>query len=751
MRKAVARWSGVAMLAVWVAITAADLASMFQSARHLALLAVIVAIFAMFLAVRAPGALLARAILFPRRAIFVGGCALVAAAVSLALARVAMNGQVIALDSSVYVMEARALSHLSFGAPIPEPRLPFGARFLFEGPDARLYGVFPPGYPLFLVPFVLIGHPLLAGPVTALLLVLAHYVLARAVTRDETALRLSLLLALPSFARALETADLLSHAFVAALAALAIGTALRLRAHPTAARAALVGGAVGWTFAARMLDGLVLAAVVVAILVVAALARRVPPRLLAIVALAAMPFVALVAAQQKAATGSFTTPTQSEYFVRSDWPPTCHRLGFGRDVGCTVEHPGDRGMHGPDGYGLDDAFRVVRERTVGLGQDLFGFGPLLLLAFLVVIRRPSPAYATIAAFPVLLTLAYGLFYYGNAPGFGARHVFPAAPFLYVLVARGLTSAPRFRLFGYERERVRAGAMAFALTLVCLAQADRWRRTIREVRAHQAFRGNVRDRIAQAGITHGIVATPDTYGYIAALDPVKDAPARHLVVDDRAGLDELRRANPTLPMFFAGPLSIERRELPPPAPGLHLEMESAWPSFQRVERLGARRIDSMREVGFPSSGGEALAIFVSEPGAVLTVPFDVVVGGRMTIRMDGIATPNSGDYELAIDGVPIAPWRGWALRSEPRRGEPSEPRDLAKGRHVFTARCLGKLAASRGYLAAFDALIGEPASLPTSRRSKRSLTARRAFDRSAPSTCAGAASIRSSRDQAPSES
>jgi hypothetical protein len=425
-------------------------------------------------------------------------------------------------------------------------------------------------------------------------------------------------------------------------------------------------------------------------------------------ALVALPFVGLVAAQQKAATGHWSTPTQSEYFVRSDWPPTCHRLGFGKDVGCAVEHPGDRTMHGEDGYGLDDAFRVVRQRTSGLGQDLFGFEPIALLAFVAVLFRPSAAYATAAVFPVLLTLAYGLFYYGNAPGFGARHVFPAAPFMYVLVARALTSTPRFEWIGYERLRTRSAAIAFALIVVSVVQADRWRRTVHEILAFQAYRGDLRDRLERAGITRGIIATPDSYGYIAALDPAKDAPARHLLVDDRSGLIEVRRAYPTLPTYFAGPLEIEGRELPPPAPGLHVEMESAWPSFQRVHKLGARRIDSRREVNLAASGGEALAIFVAEPGATLTIPFDVIEGGKMVLRMDGIATPNSGDYELTIDGEPLPVWHGWAPRSELRRGAPSEPRVLAKGKHVFVARCLGKPAESRGMLAAFDALIGEPA-------------------------------------------
>jgi hypothetical protein len=54
---------------------------------------------------------------------------------------------------------------------------------------------------------------------------------------------------------------------------------------------------------------------------------------------ATLPFLLLLALQQKAATGSAMVPTQTEYFLRSDWPPTCHRIGFGKDIGCSIEHP----------------------------------------------------------------------------------------------------------------------------------------------------------------------------------------------------------------------------------------------------------------------------------------------------------------------------------------------------------------------------------------------------------------------------
>ena len=46
---------------------------------------------------------------------------------------------------------------VSWVGPFPSgaslPRLAFNAKFLFEGADGRLHGVFVPGYPLFLAPF----------------------------------------------------------------------------------------------------------------------------------------------------------------------------------------------------------------------------------------------------------------------------------------------------------------------------------------------------------------------------------------------------------------------------------------------------------------------------------------------------------------------------------------------------------------------------------------------------------------------
>lgn len=703
---------GFALLGGWLLASSGLLSGILSDRYHRAAAIALILTFGLAYAVRPASSRFLRALTIPRTRWFLVGMTLAATGLTVFAQQVALRGQVVALDSSVYLMEARALSHFALGTPVPEPHLPFSGRFLFEGPDGRMYGVFPPGFPLFLAPFVKLGAPLLAGPVTAALLVVAQYVLGRSMTRDEAAIRLSIVMTLPSFARAFETADLLSHAFVAVLSSLAVAAALRLGRVPRAWMAAGMGAAVGWVFSARLLDGLVLGGVVSAVTLYLAWKRRVPAKLLVIAAVCALPFVGLLAAHQHAATGSYTTPTQSAYFVRSDWPPTCHRLGFGKDVGCSVEHPDDRAAFGKDGYDLSDALRVVRSRAEALGADLFGAGAVALLGFALIVRRRAPSYAVVGAYVVGLTLLYGLFYYGNAPGFGARHLFPVAPFLYLLVARGVTtlgSGTEAASLSRMRGAVALGILGVAL----LGHFERWRRAARDLSAVQAERGDLRRAAEAQGITRGLVLTSDMYQYLAAFDPVLDGPDRVLAVNDGAGAVELRRAHPGIPTYVFSQGSLRPVELPPPAPGLSIELESAWPSFVRPDGLGAKTADAKKEVSLPASGGWLLVLFESKPGATLRVPFWVTTGGRFRLKVQGVTTVNSGNYELAVDGVPFATWKGFSPRSQLASTEPSEPITLTAGKHELVARCLDKAPESRGHLAAFDVLTGEPADLPRS--------------------------------------
>lgn len=668
---------------------------------------------------RGPASSLPRLLLAPSPRAFLAFAALASFGVSLWFVRAACPNQPISIDASIYLFEARALAHGHFGMPLPSPRQAFGGRFLFEGPDHALYGVFPPGYPLFLAPFVALGAPMLAGPVQAALLAHAQARLGRALLRDELAVRVSLLLALPSFARAVETADLLSHAFAGVLGAYAFAFAIEAAREGGAAgragalRAVGCGAATAWALTSRLLDGALIALVLLVPLGIGVARRRLPLRWLAVAALAALPFVALLGAQQKAATGAWLRPTQTEYFARSDWPPSCHRIGFGADVGCANEHAAPRASFGADGYRLDDAARGIRERARDLGADLVGSGALLSLCFLPLLLRPRPAEALLALFVVALTLGYGLFYYSEPSLHGARHLFPVAPFAWLLLGRlvaeppSVAAAPTPRRF--DRAHARGVALAALGAAIFAAGIAGFRARMPSVQAFQARRTAPRAALEAEQISRGIVRSVDNLSIFAATDLFTD-PARSLflVLDDRAGNLELRRAHPELPMY----LLLERGgvgrfgQVSPP-PGLSLELEAGFPSFMRPDGLAGRWV-SAPAIGVSASGAGLLQLFEARPGGVMRIPFDAARAGRYALKVTGGVAPDLGRYDLALDGDVFATWDGYAPSPAMRAGPPSAPRDVAAGPHLLELRCVGRADASAGYDAVFDVLVGVPA-------------------------------------------
>ena len=708
--KAALRALGVTAALAWTAL-ALDHAVEWPRAGFVALA---IALFAALVLHRFHGlALVTRALLGVPRWLFVGTCAAAAASLSAWAVHRAMRDQPLSIDAGVYLMQARAMAHGRLGLLASHPIQAFGDRFMLEGPDRRLYGIFPPGWPLALAPFVVAGRPMLAGPAVAVVLVMAQASLGRAVGRasgdevsGELATRVSLLLSLASIGRALETADLLSHAFVAALAAFAVAGALRLGAPEVAARAGAarwvgvgVGACVGWVLASRLLDGVVVGCAVAGVVVW----RRRGLAALGWIAAGAAPFAALLAVEQHAATGSWFVPTQTLYFARSDWPPSCHRLGFGADIGCTVEHPGPAARLGGDGYGLGEALGVTRERAGALGEDLVGWGPLLLVGFAPLALGASSVDALAVGFVLALTLAYGLFYYGNAMFFDARHLFPAAAFFWLLVARGATLGRS------------AGARgAGVLVVLAVAVAGVWAAWSRRVEGAAEFQANRSDLDAsfeRGGIGRGILKTHDLTSFASAFDPPSSSASsasgsgdgrRIVALDDNAGLLELRRAYPELTVYISLPGdAVGRLYLTRPPPGVSVELDRSWPAFVRPHGLGAHQL---AQEG--ASGGGLLLLSHASPGASLEMAFETAVAGTYDLRVDATAGPDEGDYTLELDGEGLADLHGYAPARGALRGTPVT-RALTAGRHALVARCTGRDAASTGYDARLDALVGEP--------------------------------------------
>ena len=643
----------------------------------------------------------------PSWAAFVGGSAAVAAGMSWWAVHRVLRDTPLSIDAAVYLAQARAMSHGHFGMPALRPMQAFSNHFMSEGPDRLLYGVFPPGWPLVIVPFLWAGVPMLVGPAVAALLAVAQAALGRSVARlagegseGELAARASVLVSLPSIARVLETADLLSHALVALLAAVAITAALDARREGQASpRGALViGVCVGLAMAARLLDGVALAVGVVA----AAGIRVGRPRSVAWAAAGAAPFLLLLAVEQHAATGQWFLPTQSLYFERSDWPPGCHRLGFGVDVGCSVEHKGIVARYGPAGYDWHQGIRIIRERAGKVGEDLLSFAPLALLAFVPVAVGASAVDALFVAFLLAFTFLYALFYYGNSEFFGARHLFPIAPFLWLLVARAGRWLPHRKAPGWlDEPLVRAAGVIGALAVAVATAHGPWACDMRQAHEYQDDRSDLHRAIAAHEHDRGILKTVDEIAVAAAFDPWRDGAERIFVVDDGSGVVELRRAHPELPLLVAlAHDEVGHLYAHAPAPGLLVELERAWPTFARPEGLGASRWRNKE-----ASGGFVLRLAHARPGSSVVVPFEIASSGAYAVHVDAFTEPSGGDYALSLDGEPLPPYRGFSPEREPRKGDKVE-RALTEGRHTLVATCTGHDERSTGFDAELDAIAGE---------------------------------------------
>lgn len=700
------RAAGLAFFIVWLAIAHAQLASELREGFTYALLAIFGAALGLGIASPRLSRALAQAIERPPTWAFLLASSLLAAGITLWLALSPMRGQTASLDGSVYVFQARALANLSYGFPIPPPKLPFGLRFLFEGADGNLHGVFPVGYPLFLAPFIALGSFILAAPVMAALMVVAQYWLAKTIVPSEALARLSVLLSLPSWARAIETAEPISHPLVGVMVALAIVCAFRLQTSTKPWRLALLLGiSAGWAFSARLLDGIVLGIVLGPVLLFWAYRRIIPRRAIALIALGTLPFIALLMGQHLAGSGSLHRPNVSEYAARSDWPPNCLRLGIGEDVGCTVEHPLEVAAFGPDGYQLDDALRLVKERAEALGPDLVGSSLLFLLAFVPLLINPSrdeKGLKIAGAFLIALTLAYGLYYYGNHPIWGARHLFPAAPLVWTLIALSISRLPRYR------ERSLQSAAGFALLFtITVASFPMWERGLERVRHDQRNRVDLRALVDDHRVDRGIIATFDVLSLLVGYDPWVDRGNRFLVLDSPHGAHDLRALRPQLPVYEASPPG-DLTLVEPKAPSegtFSIELERAWPSFQRPERLGATAVHTLPLFDVRASAEHALYVFESEPGASLTIPIWVPKNGSYSIQLYSIKGPDHGDYKVMVDDHILPLHRGYSPEHRRASSARSIPIALEAGHHTLSFICLGKQRESSGYKAVFDVLVG----------------------------------------------
>jgi hypothetical protein len=362
---------------------------------------------------------------------------------------------------------------------------------LLASPDGKSLSVlFPPGYPLLLSLGMLLGEPLLVGPVLGALLVAATYFLARALSPDPKLSVLAAALSALCAALRYHSADPMSHALSALLSCLALGLALRpqLRSGPI-----LCGLCLGWLAATRPVD----AAVALGLCGVAL--RRAGFRRWLELAFGVLPGLALMLAHQHAVTGSWFGSTQLAYYAAADAPPDCFRYGFGAGVGCRFEHGDFVSRFLPDGYGLRAALRNLFVHLGLFTIDATNAVPLTLLGIYAAVRHRRSPFGLLAAGVLLQALAYVPFYFdGNYPGGGARFLAPSIPLWQILVAK---AALDLRL---ERWAVPVALAGFLLHA---------RHGHEQLRDREGGRPMFEPAVLErAGITRGLVLVDTDHGF-----------------------------------------------------------------------------------------------------------------------------------------------------------------------------------------------------------------------------------------------
>ena len=534
---------------------------------------------------------------------WLSACALVAAFLSLGYVAFYLRGGPRIIDATAYLHEARALASGHFGTHVPLPSESFRGRFLlYDDAHGTITGLFPPGYPLVLALGVLLGAPMVVGPVLAFALVLATARLAREMcartTLDPEArravVRVSALAQVLCAAMRYHTADTMSHGLAALLAATALSFALSATRGPDtgpperrARMHALVSGlAVGGLAATRLASAPPIALVVAALLL-----RAKERRSLLLLGLGLAPGLLLLLGSQAAATGSPWLSAQKMYYARSDGPASCFRYGFGADVGCVFEHGDFVRARLPDGYGLVAALGVTLRRLRSHLTDVLNLEPLAFVAFVVSPRTRRAARLGLAVF-FLFVLAYAPFYFdGNYPGGGARFFADVLPVSHVLLALGAFAlTERLKHASYTRLAlvlVGAGLVGFAVHASfehqLLAERDGGRPMFE------------REVVTAAGVTHGLVLVDTDHGFLLGHEPgarTDASSAKEAVIVARLRGDATDRVlfdalgSPPTWIYVRGDARAAPRLVPfnvPPAraqgmPGYRFESENEWPAL-----------------------------------------------------------------------------------------------------------------------------------------------------------------------------
>ncbi len=617
----------------------------------------------LYLAARAPKSLTEGS---TRRFLVLGAAA--AALLSLGYAAVYLRGGPRIIDATTYWLQARSLAEGFVSFPIPDAAASFRGRFLFGAEPGHLAGIFPPGYPLLLAIGFKLDAPMLIGPLLAGGIVVGTYRLTREIAmgvpslaedQREIAARGAALFSIACAALRYHTADTMSHGAVALLVTFALARALR--ANREDARAFFgVGLLVGYVALTRPVSAIPIGGV--ALLLAWRSTER--GRAVARLALGIVPGIALLLAFQRAATGSFFTPTQTAYYAVSDGPPGCFRWGFGDGIGCMYEHGDFVRARLANGYGLFAALgTTVRRLHAHLGDAFAGWPLTFALLGVLAFRRSRPrALAIPAALVGAQILAYLPFYFdGDYPGGGARFFADVIPVEHSIVAVALASAAPLAKDAARR----VWAVLAAAAVLFATHGVYAHRSLAEREGGAPMWDE--QRAKDGGAERGLVFVDTDHAFNLAFDPAAAERKTRVVArlrgddHDRILYERLGTPQSFLFRWTDGTTPATLGSYVPPQPrnesgieSWRFEGESMWPPLAQT---GGYAIPEWRSEGC-ASGGRVLLVTpsggsLSEIDTEVPIPHD----GSWAIIPRVLGLGSDTTLTLFEGAKPVASWSG----------------------------------------------------------------------------------------------
>jgi hypothetical protein len=389
-------------------------------------------------------------------------------------------------DEFVYLFQSRLYAAGSLYAE-SSPGADLVTPFLVAQADGKLFGVFPPGWPLVLALGSLVHLPWVVNPCLAALTVVVAHRLVRVLVDARTALLVAVLLAAsPSFL--FVSASMMSHTLCMLCGGIALlglhGACRSGRILP----AVLSGMALGAVACARPIEGVAVGIIAILFALVFHPSRIRPLPLLSLLLSAGLVSTLFLLNNWVLTGDPLRDPVQS--YFDSRFFPGCNRYGFGPDCG-NLRWPSDL----MPGHSPLEALLHVHLNFSLMDVELFGwsFGSLLFAAFPLFCRPWTVAVKFLAAWVLVIALAAAPYWYSGAD-LGARYWYPAVLPLAILSVLGVQSLGRE--LGLSLERVWAFVvLASLLGAACVVP---WR----GLGKYHHYRG-VRGEMAEVPLPGGI--------------------------------------------------------------------------------------------------------------------------------------------------------------------------------------------------------------------------------------------------------